>query len=112
MDEFLPHMEEEENTFQPLLCKYFNFEELKLIKVVMCFQFGSFFGLFLPIFLSKFVILNIFLSLSFSNFEPGKKTIQNYQTTSINYIDVNSTVPTVALQKSSLIGGRQFSDIL
>ncbi|XP_023324232.1 F-box/LRR-repeat protein 5 [Eurytemora carolleeae] len=32
MDEFLPHMEEEENTFQPLLCKYFNFEELKLIK--------------------------------------------------------------------------------
>ena len=33
MEEFLPHMEEEENTFQPLLCKYFNYEELKLIKV-------------------------------------------------------------------------------
>ena len=33
MEEFLPHMEEEENTFLPLLCKYFEYEELKELKV-------------------------------------------------------------------------------
>ena len=31
LDDFLPHMEEEENTFQPLLNEYFNYEELKEI---------------------------------------------------------------------------------
>ena len=29
LDDFLPHMEEEENTFQPLLNEFFNYEELK-----------------------------------------------------------------------------------
>ena len=33
MEEFLPHMQEEENTFLPLLCKYFEYEELKELKV-------------------------------------------------------------------------------
>ena len=32
LDDFLPHMEEEENTFQPLLNQYFNYEELKEIQ--------------------------------------------------------------------------------
>jgi len=32
MEEFVPHMEEEENTFQPLLCQYFDYEELKKLK--------------------------------------------------------------------------------
>ena len=33
LDDFVPHMEEEENTFLPLLCKYFDYDELKQIKV-------------------------------------------------------------------------------
>ena len=37
LEEFLPHMEEEENTFLPLLCKYFDYDELKEIKVSIVF---------------------------------------------------------------------------
>ncbi len=33
MEEFVPHMEEEETTFQPLLSQYFQYEELKQLKV-------------------------------------------------------------------------------
>ena len=32
LDDFVPHMEEEENTFQPLLNEYFDYDELKEIK--------------------------------------------------------------------------------
>jgi len=32
LDDFLPHMEEEENIFQPLLNEYFDYDELKQIK--------------------------------------------------------------------------------
>lgn len=32
LDDFVPHMEEEENTFQPLLNEYFDYDELKQIK--------------------------------------------------------------------------------
>ena len=32
LDEFVPHMEEEENTFLPLLYKYFEYDELKELK--------------------------------------------------------------------------------
>jgi len=32
LEDFLPHMEEEENTFQPLLNEYFNYDELRQIK--------------------------------------------------------------------------------
>ena len=35
MDEFVPHMEEEETTFQPLLSQYFHYDELKQLKVKM-----------------------------------------------------------------------------
>ena len=38
LDEFLPHMEEEENTFQPLLNEYFNYEELKQIQETVLSQ--------------------------------------------------------------------------
>ena len=38
LDDFLPHMEEEENTFQPLLNEYFNYEELKEINHVVLSQ--------------------------------------------------------------------------
>jgi len=38
MEEFLPHMEEEENTFLPLLCKYFEYEELKELKETVLLQ--------------------------------------------------------------------------
>jgi len=37
-DNFLPHMEEEENTFQPLLNEYFDYEELKELKETVLFQ--------------------------------------------------------------------------
>ena len=32
LEEFVPHMEEEENTFQPLLNQYFDYEELRQLK--------------------------------------------------------------------------------
>ena len=32
LDDFVPHMEEEENTFQPLLNQYFDYEELRQLK--------------------------------------------------------------------------------
>lgn len=38
LDEFLPHMEEEENTFQPLLNEYFNYEELRQIQETVLSQ--------------------------------------------------------------------------
>lgn len=38
LDDFLPHMEEEENTFQPLLNEYFNYEELKQIQETVILQ--------------------------------------------------------------------------
>jgi len=38
LEEFLPHMEEEENTFLPLLCKYFDYDELKEIKETVLIQ--------------------------------------------------------------------------
>ena len=38
LDDFLPHMEEEENTFQPLLNQYFNYEELKQIQETVISQ--------------------------------------------------------------------------
>jgi len=38
MEEFFSHMEEEENTFQPLLCQYFEYEELKQIKETVMAQ--------------------------------------------------------------------------
>ena len=38
LDDFLPHMEEEENTFQPLLNEFFNYEELKQIQETVLSQ--------------------------------------------------------------------------
>jgi len=38
LDDFLPHMEEEENTFQPLLNEYFNYDELKQIQETVILQ--------------------------------------------------------------------------
>jgi len=38
MEEFVPHMEEEEKTFLPLLLKYFEYEELKEIKETVLLQ--------------------------------------------------------------------------
>ena len=38
MDEFVGHMEEEETTFQPLLCQYFDYEELKQIRTTVLDQ--------------------------------------------------------------------------
>ena len=38
LDDFLPHMEEEENTFQPLLNEFFNYEELKQIQEIVLTQ--------------------------------------------------------------------------
>ena len=38
LDDFLPHMEEEENTFQPLLNEFFNYEELKQIQETVLYQ--------------------------------------------------------------------------
>ena len=38
LDDFLPHMEEEENIFQPLLNEYFDYDELKQIKDTVLIQ--------------------------------------------------------------------------
>lgn len=38
MEEFLPHMEEEETTFQPLLSQYFQYEELKQLKTTVLLE--------------------------------------------------------------------------
>jgi len=38
LDDFLPHMEEEENIFQPLLNEYFDYEELKQLKDTVLVQ--------------------------------------------------------------------------
>jgi hypothetical protein len=36
----VPHMEEEETTFQPLLSQYFQYEELKQLKVNLFINWG------------------------------------------------------------------------
>ena len=38
LDDFVPHMEEEENTFQPLLNEHFNYDELRQIKETVISQ--------------------------------------------------------------------------
>ena len=38
LDDFLPHMEEEETVFQPLLIEYFNYEELKQLQETVLTQ--------------------------------------------------------------------------
>jgi len=38
LDDFLPHMEEEENIFQPLLNQYFDYDELKQLKETVLVQ--------------------------------------------------------------------------
>ena len=38
LEEFVPHMEEEENTFQPLLNQYFDYEELRQLKETVISQ--------------------------------------------------------------------------